>query len=43
MSYTSLVADAHHPEAGGKQFLDQVAFFVVERSSAQMKGAMAKF
>src|SRR3984957_12788322 len=37
MSYTSLVADAHHAQARGEHFFDQVIFFVVERGAAQMR------
>jgi hypothetical protein len=34
MSYASLVADTHHSQAGRKQFLDEIIFFIVERGSA---------
>ena len=31
-----LIAQAHHSQSGGKQFLDQIIFFVVERGAAEM-------
>src|SRR5581483_6888617 len=36
MSYTGLVAEADHPQAGGKQLLDNVVLFDVESSAAKM-------
>ena len=36
MSYTSLVADAHHSQPTSKQLLDQIIFFIVESGSAKM-------
>src|SRR5579863_3317524 len=36
MSYAGLVADTNHPQPGGKQFLDQIIFFIVERGAAEM-------
>ena len=37
VSYTGLVADANHAQAGGEQFLNQIVFFVVESGPAQMR------
>ena len=36
MSYTGLIADADHAEAGGEEFFDQVVFFVVESRAAEV-------
>ena len=36
MSYSGLIADAHHAEASGEHLFNQVIFFVVERSTTQM-------
>src|SRR5581483_3513274 len=33
VSYTGLIADAHHAQPGTEQFLNQVIFFIVERSA----------
>src|SRR5438445_10738236 len=36
MSYPRLVGYADHPQAEGEQFSDEIIFFVIERSSAEM-------
>ena len=36
VSYPGLVGDAHHSQAGGKEFSDQVILFVVERRTAKV-------
>src|SRR6266851_5150466 len=36
MSYSRLVADAHHSQTRGEELLDQIIFFVVESRSAQV-------
>ena len=37
VSYTSLVADAHHAQPGREKFLDQVVLFVVQRRASKMR------
>src|SRR5258708_39577402 len=36
MSYPRLVGYAHHPQAKSEKFFDEIIFFVIERSSAEM-------
>ena len=36
VSYPCLVGHTNHPQAGGKEFLDQIIFFVIERGAAEM-------
>ena len=36
MSYPRLVGDAYHPQAEGEEFADQIIFFVVEGSAAEV-------
>src|SRR6185437_1129930 len=37
MSYTGLIAHAHHAKAGGEELLDEIIFLVVERRAAEMR------
>src|ERR1700735_229037 len=37
MSYSGLIADAHHAQARREEFLDEIIFFVVERRAAQVR------
>ena len=36
VSYTGLVGDANHTQAGGKQLLDEVIFFDIESGAAEV-------
>src|SRR6266436_3584475 len=36
MSYPGLVGNAHHSQASGKQFFDEIIFFVVETGATEM-------
>jgi hypothetical protein len=36
MSYSGLIADAHHAEAGGEHLFNEVIFLVIERRAAQV-------
>src|SRR5688500_16825578 len=37
MSYACLIAQAHHPQSGGEEFLDEIVFFDVERRAAEVR------
>jgi hypothetical protein len=36
MSYPRLIGHTDHPQAGGKKFLYEIIFFVIERGAAEM-------
>src|SRR5690348_18265870 len=40
MSYSGLVADAHHAQAAAEQFFDQVILLVVQRGAAQVTNGL---